>query len=197
MRTLVYFPIIHSFQEMSSLGDAASQLRTEEQAQKQAATDGRFWGMVAAAIENLGLDYTRLKIYLDGLPLRGKEIEIVADVAAASGGKNHPLLETLHHKGATLMGTESPELLLQEYALMLMAQYLQTGEASGPTMETAEALLAQRDNCIAQRIDGTLQEEEIAMLFLEFAHNIEAKLPKDIILIQPLGKKSVGMGSSV
>jgi regulator of protease activity HflC (stomatin/prohibitin superfamily) len=84
------------------------------------------------------------------------------------------------------MGTESAELLLQEHALM--TQLLQSGERSESALATAQTLLNQRDDYIAQRINETLQDDEMAILFLGLMHNIEAKLPKDIVLIQPLGK---------
>ena len=49
-------------------------------------------------------------------------------------------------------------------------------------------MLYQRDEYIAQRINNTLQEEEMGILFLGIMHSIEDKLDKDIVLIQPLGK---------
>ncbi|MDD5271143.1 MAG: hypothetical protein PHU14_00360 [Methylovulum sp.] len=191
MRALIYFPIIHDHKDMGTLGDAAKQSRTEEQARKQEEAVGHFWTAIAAAIDNLGLDYARLKLYQDGLPVCGKENEIAAEVALA-GSQNYQLLQTLQQKGATLMGTESPELLRQEHALMV--QWLQTGGQGKQALETARTLLAQRDDYIARRIGETLQEEEMAILFLGLAHNIEAKLTKDIVLIQPFGKKPGGMG---
>jgi hypothetical protein len=51
-----------------------------------------------------------------------------------------------------------------------------------------QELLDIRDEYIAQRIDQTLLDNEMGILFLGFMHNIETKLPSDILLIQPLGK---------
>lgn len=187
MRALIHFPIIHSTKDLGTLGEAVNNLRTEEQAHEHLAAIEHFWTMIATTIEGLGLDYTNLKIYQDGLPVCGKENEIVADVAK-SGSQNYRLLLALQHKGARLMGTESPELLLQEHALM--TQLLQSGERSESSLETAQALLSQRDDYIAQRINETLQDDELAILFLGLMHNIETKLPNDIVLIQPLGKPS-------
>jgi hypothetical protein len=185
MRALIYFPIIHSPKDLGTLNKAVSDLRTEEQAQKYLDAVEHFWAMIATTIEGLGLDYTNLKLYQDGLPVCGKEKEIVADVAE-SGSQNYRLLQTLLHKGAVLMGTESPELLVQEHALM--SQLLKPGEPTEASLITAQELLCQRDEYIAQRIDKTLQDNEMAILFLGLMHNIEPKLPKDIVLIQPLGK---------
>ncbi|MEE7625638.1 hypothetical protein V3O24_05645 [Methylobacter sp. Wu8] len=185
MRALIHFPIIHSAKDLGSLGGTVSNLLTEEQAHEHLASIEHFWTMIATTIEGLGLDYTKLKIYQDGLPVCGKENEIVADVAK-SGSQNYTLLLALQHKGAMLVGTESPELLLQEHALM--TQLLQSTERTESSLETAQALLDQRDDYIAQRINETLQDDELAILFLGLMHNIETKLPKDIVLIQPLGK---------
>jgi hypothetical protein len=193
MRALIHFPIIHSPKDLGTLGEAVSNLRTEEQAHKHLAAIEHFWTMIATTIEDLGLDYANLKLYQDGLPVCGKENEIVADVAK-SGSQNYGLLLALQHKGATLMGTESPELLLQEHALM--TQLLQSAERTESSLETAQALLSRRDDYIAQRIDETLQDGEMAILFLGLMHNIETKLPKDIVLIQPLGKP-VGAGEGI
>ena len=185
MRALIYFPILHSPKDLGTLDKAVSALRTDEQTHKYLDAIEHFWAMIATTIEGLGLDYTNLKLYQDGLPVCGKEKEIVADVAE-SGSQNYRLLQTLHQKGAVLMGTESPDLLVQEHALM--TQLLQPGEPTEASLATAQALLNQRDDYIAQRIDKTLQDNEMAILFLGLMHNIETKLPKDIVLIQPLGK---------
>jgi hypothetical protein len=188
MRALIYFPIIHSPEDLGTLNKAASDLRTDEQTQKYLDAVEHFWTMIATTIDGLRLDYKNLKLYQDGLPVCGKEQEIVAEVAEA-GSQNYKLLQTLLQKGAVLMGTESPELLVKEH--VLMTQLLKPGEPAEASQETAQALLSQRDDFIAQRIDETLLDNEMAILFLGLMHNIETRLPKDIVLIQPLGKRPV------
>ncbi|MBS1205213.1 MAG: hypothetical protein H6R25_2112 [Proteobacteria bacterium] len=192
MRALIHFPIIHSPADLGTLSKAASHLRTETQARDYLAAVEYFWTMIAATIDDLGLDYEHLKLYQDGLPVCGKENEIVNDVAH-SGSRNHEILLTLQHRGAVLMGTESPELLLQEHDLM--TQLLNSSERTEASLETARILLNRRDDYIAQRIDDTLQDGEMAILFLGLMHDIETKLPKDIVFIQPLGKPTVGVKS--
>ena len=185
MRALIYFPIIHSAKDLGSLGDTVNNSRSKEQVQEYSLAIENFWTMIATTIESLELNYSGLKLYQDGLPVCGKEKEVVRDVAAL-GSENYRLLQMLQDKGAVLMGTESSELLLQEHALM--TQLLQSGERSESTLVTAQTLLNQRDAYIAQRINETLQDNEIAILFLGLMHNIESRLPEDITLIQPLGK---------
>ena len=186
MRALIYFPIIHSHKDLGTLDRRISDLRTDEQADKYLDATEHFWKMVETTIEDLELDYSHLRLYQDGLPVCGKEQEIVAEVVESAGSQNFKLLQKLHQKGAVLMGTESPELLVQEHALM--TQLLNPGEPTEISLKTAQELLNKRDDYIAQRIDKTLQDNEMGLLFLGLMHNIEKKLPQDIVIIQPLGK---------
>jgi len=181
MRALIYLPIIHGAGDLGSLGEPQS----PEQAQRQQAA-GQFWDLLEAALEAFALDYNTVKVYQDGLPVCGKEAEIVADTARG-GSRNFRLLESLKARGATVMGTESAELLLEEYALMCRARAPEPGRAP-PTEAEAKALLARRDEYIARRIADTLEEEEMGLLFLGMLHEIADKLPEDIKLIQPFGK---------
>jgi hypothetical protein len=49
-----------------------------------------FWQTVRAELEGLGLDYQQVDLYQDGLPVCGKELEIV-EKAATAGSENHQL----------------------------------------------------------------------------------------------------------
>jgi pheromone shutdown protein TraB len=193
MRALIYFPIIHSPKDLGSLGKAATDLRSDTQENKYLDAVKQFWEVVAKTIDGLELDYNGLKLYQDGLPVCGKEQEIVAEVAK-SGSENYRLLQTLNQKGAVIMGTESPELLVKERDLMV--RMLNSTEFVETSLENAQTLLNQRDEYIAQRIAQTLQDNEMGMLFLGLMHDIEARLPEDIFLIEPLGKPSVLKGVS-
>lgn len=185
MRALIHFPIIHSLQDLGTLSAVVNQSRTEQQICQHIAVIEQFWTMVVKTLESLELNYSGLKLYQDGLPVCGKEKEVVADVAAM-GSQNYKLLQSLQERGAILVGTESAELLLQEHALMTYR--LKYGKRRASALETQQILLNQRDDYITKRIDETLQNEEMGLLFLGFMHNIEDKLSKDIVLIQPLGK---------
>ena len=63
------------------------------------------WTGIEERLNQRDLHYNRVKVYQDGLPVCGKELEIVRDIAN-SGGRNHQLLLKLIHEGATLMGAE-------------------------------------------------------------------------------------------
>jgi hypothetical protein len=178
MRALIHFPVIHDSYDLGSFSQTVTQSQAPQQLQQHQLAIERFWLTVVSVIEGLELNYAQLKLYQDGLPVCDKETEIVNEVAA-SGSRNYKLLQYLQQKGAQIIGTESPDLLFQEYSLI---------KQSAQSEEKAQLLLNQRDDYIAQRINNTLQEEEMGILFLGILHNIEDKLAKDIVLIQPLGK---------
>ncbi|MEY3788396.1 MAG: hypothetical protein RLZ75_2603 [Pseudomonadota bacterium] len=187
MRALIHFPIIHSPQDLGSFSDASRALRTPEQENHYLTAVNEFWDVVSTTIASFNLDYKTVKLYQDGLPVCGKESEIVAEVAN-SGSENFKLLQALNQQGATLMGTELADLLVNEHDLMLHTLKAEKSAIKNSTNLNGQDLLDIRDEYIAQRIDQTLFDNEMGILFLGFMHNIETKLPSDILLIQPLGK---------
>lgn len=190
MRALIYIPITHGPGDLGSLAQAVSDSRTPEQVEQYQAAVDHFWTLVETTIEGFGLDYRRVRLYQDGLPVCGKEMEIVNNTAA-SGSRNFLLLQQLVGKGATIMGTESPDLLLEEYAMMRQLHNPQSAH-SPPSQETAKALLDKRDEFIAKRIEETLGEEEMGVLFMGLLHDVAARISKGITLIQPFGKPRLG-----
>ena len=69
-----------------------------------------------------------------------------------------------------------------------MMQMLKPVDSTETSLAGAQTLLNQRDEYIAQRIDETLKDNEMGILFLGLMHAIETRLAKDIFVIQPLGK---------
>ena len=125
------------------------------------------------------------------MPVCGHEREIVSELAGA-GSRNHRLLLELEARGATLMGTESPELLVEEYQLATAAF------ASGATVVTdirqqqsRDTLLEKRDRFVADRINRTLGDGESGILFMGMLHAITQYLDSDIRVDYPLGAPRV------
>jgi hypothetical protein len=161
-----------------------------------AAIEG-FWRNVREELESLQLDYRQVDLYQDGLPVCGREMEIVQK-AGAMGGQNYLLLLDLLAKGATLMGTEDPNLLLKEYRSVLAGLDGVRDSGFGIREETAKSplpripnpefrtpadqTLADRDAYIGKRIDQSLRPGRIGILFLGMTHNVEAFLPEDIVV---------------
>lgn len=142
-----------------------------------------FWETLEKVILSLGLDFNRVRIYQDGLPVCGREADIVRDLAE-SGGTNYKIVLDLMERGASLEGTESLELLLQEYDRLKSgkdATAASTGEAPGQEQcDTAAKLLQARDRFIADRIDQTLRPGEVGMLFVGALHNVVEHLPATV-----------------
>ena len=144
----------------------------------------RMWARIQSSIDEIYPLCGKVRIYQDTLAICGKENDIVKDMAA-QGSPNHQLiLQLLQRKGVTLMGTESPVLLLREYEAV--KRQLGGAPESGPAGASDQALLEQRDRFIADRIDQTLQAGETGIIFLGVLHNLEAYLHRDIHLVYPL-----------
>jgi hypothetical protein len=95
-------------------------------------------------------------------------------------------------RGARLTGTESPELLLEEYDL---ARKTLTGESSGRTAgpirqaqgkrpDAHQRILDLRDRYIATRINQTLEQGETGLIFLGMLHSLDRRLPAGIRVTQ-------------
>ena len=149
----------------------------------------QLWTIIHETIEKLDLLYPRVRLYQDGLPNCGREVQIVTDLANA-GSPNHQLLFFLMEKGATLMGTESADFLLEEYQLVqqvLSAQDLGEAERVQARQESlSHSLLERRDRYISERINETLREGETGILFLGMLHSLEDKIAKDIQVHYPI-----------
>ncbi len=185
MRLLILIPIIHTEQDMGSFSEQVKQAYVQKYGlvkweQHLEVIDG-LWSAIYQLIEAMALPYASIRLYQDGLPECGREEELVKEVAAR-GSKNHQLLLDLMQKGATLMGTESPGLLMQELTLLRTGLAPTTSEQAdaAPVIAEGRKLLAERDHHIAQRINDTLCADEIGFLFLGMAHSIEALLHPDI-----------------
>jgi hypothetical protein len=191
-RRLIYFPIIHTQADMGALQESVARASREKLGQagvaRKARAVARRWRQIDRAIEALDMPLKQMRLYQDGLPVCGREGEIVAALAQA-GSRNHQLLERLRAQGAVLMGTESADLLVQEYQL---AQQSLSGRAPGlaaaQQQSLSESLLRRRDQFIAQRINDTLRPGETGILFLGMLHTVERYLPRDIEVIYPLSR---------
>jgi hypothetical protein len=194
-RQLIHVPILHAPSDMGSAAEGLESAYVERFGRRHwdqhiALTEG-FWRTIRQEIDRLDMDWSRVFLYQDGLPVCGKEGMIV-ERAASGGSENYRLLQDLIAKGATLVGTEDPRLLLEEYHRVTAAM---AGASQGgrPSPQFAAGrhveLLAERDAYIAARIGGTLRMGRTGILFLGMMHNVESHLPRDIVvtrLVPPL-----------
>jgi hypothetical protein len=187
MQRLIYIPIIHAMVDMGSKSEALKQeyLRRfgVERWEQSRQLIEEVWEGIGAKLLALELPWERVRIYQDGLPVSGKELEIARDVAA-QGSKNYQIIMELVQRGARLMGTESPELLTREYIHIKRVAEAKTDAEQEEARrryaaESAEILTA-RDTFIARRIAETLEEGEVGLLLLGMLHEVDRLLPKEI-----------------
>jgi hypothetical protein len=153
---------------------------------RSAAVVEEMWDEIERAVCSITFVPGAMRIYQDGLPVCAHVQEIVSSLAEA-GSRNHRLLLHLQARGAILMGTESPDLLVEEYQIAVSS--FTSGRASGAQSRQDQmraALLERRDRYIAERIDQTMSESESGILFIGVLHAPAKYLPPDIQVIRAL-----------
>lgn len=205
-RRLIHVPIIHSPADMGSMGAELAAACIERLGRRHwddyLAMLATFWQSVRAGLDGLGLDYGRVDLYQDGLPVCGKELEIVK-AAAAKGSENHQLVLDLVGRGATLMGSEDPKLLLEEYHKVQAALASRSSldadvvchgssdDGSGRNVDQTartQGLMAERDAYLGRRIHESLRPGRTGILFLGLMHNVESYLAEDIVVTRLVEK---------
>jgi hypothetical protein len=164
---------------------------------RNAAVVDKMWEELERVVSHLPTPQGTVRVYQDGLPVCGHEREIVSELAGA-GHRNHRLLLKLQAGGALLMGTESPELLVEEYQLATAA--FASGAAARPELSQnrlRDMLLEKRDRYIGDRINRTLGAGESGILFLGALHEVTQYLDPDIEVIYPLGPPRARQGRGI
>jgi hypothetical protein len=196
-RRLVYIPIVHTMADMGTLGP--SLLRAKMSAvgrfgvARTAVKIEKLWSEIERIAAGLPIELGAFRVYQDGLPVCSKEQKIVSEVAE-SGSRNYRLLLSLQARGAILMGTESPELLLEEHkrtkADLAPARRSHAPASRGASGmrpgDSEDTLLKRRDLYIADRINTTLLPGETGILFIGMAHDTARYLNPDIAVTFPL-----------
>lgn len=187
MRRLIYIPVIHSEEDMGSMAGPLKYQYIQQfgiaKWREHIRTVEDMWEGIKKKISALRLDYKKVKIYQDGLPLCGKELEIMEDVARL-GSHNYAIILELVKKGADLVGTEDAGLLVEEYnsikKLVGITNVQERRLALKRMQKRRDELLVERDRFTANRISETLRKGETGILFSGIEHEIDKHLPKDI-----------------
>lgn len=181
MRRLIYVPIVHTAADMGSQAEALEREHVRRHGRGEWARTRRLvdevWEGLRTRLLAMNLDYGRVRIYQDGLPLCGRELDIVREVAQG-GSRNYALILELLERGAVVEGTESPGLLREEYERIRSA--IPAGQAREEDAGEGERLLRQRDGFIGRRINETLKEGEVGILFIGLMHRVDRYLPPDV-----------------
>ncbi len=196
MRTLNIIPIVHTPEDLGSLASQIENVksRTFTPVSNRTGTSFSqwFWEELRLGIEAWPFEAKSLQLYQDALPFTGStgaqiERKIVDDLAR-QGHPNYVLLQSLVERGAELVGTESPQLLMAEYNALKKALSDGTiGVKNASANETSD-ILEQRDRFIADRIQSTLRANTIGLLFIGMMHRVESFLPTDIQVQFPFGR---------
>jgi len=186
-RNLIYVPVIHTQADMGSMSVSLKQEYVKKfgkgKWQQHVREIDQMWEGLRDKIKRLNLDWSRVRVYQDGLPVCGKEKEIIKDLAA-QGSKNHEIVAWLLESGAKIEGTEDAPLLLREYSYIKKLGEAHTKEAQEKATQeyedAAAKLLKNRDTFIKNRIDKTLNKGETGILFMGLLHKVDEGLADDI-----------------
>lgn len=187
MRKLIYVPVIHTEADMGSVAEPLKKEYIQRYGLKRweehTGAINSMWRGIRKKMFDLGLDYKKTKVYQDGLPVCNKELAIASDLAQA-GNENYKIILELVQRGAKLVGTEDPGLLLEEYNYIKAITRINDLEEKGKAIKKYEKkaldILKRRDKYIANRIRKTLMEGETGILFIGMRHKVDEKLSKDI-----------------
>ena len=192
---MICIPIVHTAADMGGLARSARRLAVRKlgrQAwERNVDVIDQMWADIRRTVEAWEMPWEKVRLYQDSLPLCGREEEIARDLAKA-GSPNHQLLLSLTSKGAMLMGTESGELIFEEYRLaqeiLAAKDPEEAARIEAQHGSRRRSLLVRRDRFIARRINETLRAGEIGLLFLGLLHSIEPGLAKGIRVTYPIYK---------
>ncbi|MBI2252908.1 MAG: hypothetical protein HYU63_09260, partial [Armatimonadetes bacterium] len=165
MKKVIFIPIIHSEIDMGSMKTALKKEFIQKYGLKcweeHIFSIQEMWDGIRKKIFDLKLDYQKIHIYQDGLPVCGKEYQIVEEVASL-GSENYKIILDLIKKGAKLEGTEDPELLVKEYNYLKKISEIQDLKEKEEALQShekeAQEILSKRDEFIARRILDTLKD---------------------------------------
>lgn len=188
MRKLILIRIVHTSSDMGSMGEGLvkegmAKMGREKWLENQRKIE-KFWDELEKEIDGLGLDYSKTRIYQDGLPCGGELGLRIVRETADKGSKNYQIVRKLIERGAAIEATESPELLRKEYkhikAIITAKTPEDKADATRRYDQIKDELMQERDAYIAKAIDISLKDDETGVLFIGAVHNVVSKLPEDI-----------------
>jgi len=181
MRKLILIRIVHTAADMGSMSEGLikegiAKIGREKWLENQRRIE-KFWDEVKTEIDALNLDYSKVRVYQDGLPCGGELGLKIVKETADKGSKNYQIVRVLIEKGTAIEATESPELLRKEYehikAIVTATAEEEKAEAVRRYEKIKDELMQERDAYIAKAIDATLKDGETGLLFIGAAHNIK------------------------
>ena len=186
MRTLIYVPVIHTSADLGSLAKDVTKRGIadigEDVWEKHRAAVEKFWDVISDYFDFI--DVSGMKIYQDGMVADGEVGQKIVEEGAKSGSRNYELAARLLKKGAILVKTEDFKLVKEErdrlVALTQAKSITHKLIAFIKYKLIKDRLLNKRDKFIAKRIDESLRQDEIGIIFIGAYHNIKKRLPGSI-----------------
>ncbi|MEI6434753.1 MAG: hypothetical protein WCP32_07905 [Bacteroidota bacterium] len=202
LKKLIYVPILHAKEDSgrtsSILNENEKNVTKRDKNDKKLSPVDEMWEGISSKIGGLNLPWHKTRIYQDGLPVCGNELEIVTRLAE-SGSPNFLAILDLIQKRAKLEGTENLDLLLQEYDLLNKLLMKNSDNDRNATIAEYQAksreLLTLRDEFIFNRIINTIQNGELPIVFMGVMHRLDKMLEKNFLvsyIIYRLPFRSVG-----
>ena len=190
MRRLLIVQVLHTGAEMGSVKEFMERV-SESTFGKRAWEEHRrelerFWADLESSLKRRleGVNLSQAKLYQDGQVIDGPLGVKMVEEIARRGSKNHQILLDLIQRGATLMRTESFELLKEEYKFIKGMASARSGMEASLARDAYRkrkgSLLKERDHYIAKNIDRSLKEGDLGILFIGATHRVEENLPKDV-----------------
>jgi len=190
MRTLIYAPVIHTSADLGSLAKEVARRGVadlgEDLWQAHRKTVDGFWDMISHYFDSINM--SGVKIYQDGMVAEGEIGEKIAAEGMKAGSKNYELLLKLLKRGAILVKTEDFKLVKEE--LDRLSEITRAKSIAQKLFSFIKykliknKLLDKRDKFIVKKIDETLNQDEVGIIFIGAYHNIKKRLPKDINVIE-------------
>ena len=186
MRTLIYVPVIHTSADLGSLAEDVANRGIadlgEEVWEKHISAVEKFWDRISNYFDSI--DVTGMKIYQDGMIADGAVGQRIVEESAKSGSRNYELVARLLKRGAILVKTEDFAFVKQErdslVALTQARSLIQKVAAYVRYMLAKNRLLRKRDKFIAKKIDESLGQSEVGIIFIGAYHNIKNRIPGSI-----------------
>jgi hypothetical protein len=145
-----------------------------------------FWDSIARFFLSEAVKVT--KIYQDGLVAAGEDGLKIVNEGVRLGSVNYKIISGLLGRGSTLIQTEDIALVQREITFIkriTSAKSPRERETFALRYKLAQhKLLEERDNFIARTIESTLKEGDKGVLFIGAYHEVLAKLPIDIRIVQ-------------
>ena len=190
MKKLLYVPIIHMEADLGSVAaivdKRSSQVCGRERWNQHKKVVSSFWDSIANYFGRLSA--SNLKIYQDGLMIDGALGKKIIEEGVKKGSKNHEIVLKLMEKGAEIRKTEDLSLLKEEYNSII-----KLSQTKSPIEKTLvyigyklrkNPLMEKRDKFMAERINETLKDGEVGVLFIGVYHNVLPRISRDIIVYQ-------------